>query len=361
MIPRTANDIAYQIAANLTRLDSPITDFSKQSVAGTLLRGIGIQLADLELLLSETISNTNLTLAGGDSLDTIATQFGVVRKRGTAAAGFALFSVNNGFISIPPGFLLIDTITGIQFIVNTNAATNLEALTEIALPIIALDVGEQGNLTEGSSIYPLDPSIVSTFGLRVVIGSERKYDGQACGNLEGGSLTESDTKLRERLYAVVSLSNPSSATSIRQKLLEQPMVDNAWVETVAPGIVKILVKGAGSINDAQLKELRSIIESTIPIGVVIGLTTVKPYYVDLSLKVILRYNQSLGAVDIQVKDVINNYISSLNIGQSFIPQELITLLSAFARQTIIESPDDTIQPSLDSNIQLNSLNIQYVT
>lgn len=361
MIPRTAIEISREIAANLSRLDSPITDFSAQSVAGTLVRSVGMQLSDLELLLSETIDRSIPNLASGLDLDDLVAQFGLVRKVGTPATGFVLITVDDSTFTINPGFILTQSSTGLQFIVNTTSAIQVSASTEVPVPVVSLQTGDPSNLTEGTLLLSTDNSLTNIFNLRAVVGQERKFDGKACGNLSGGSSTETDGTLRNRLYNMFNLRNPGSVVAIRQKLLEQSSVADAWVETIAPGIVKILVRGKSVLTVSQLDELKALITPQVPIGIVIGLSAVNPYFIDIDLAITLRFTQDLSSADLQIRDIISTYVNSLSLGAAFVPEALKLLVKPFVQSVVVNNPTTFVKPNLDTNIETRSIKLSYLT
>lgn len=158
------------------------------------------------------------TTAEGPYLERRASEYGIYRKKATAAEGTVTFS---GSGTVPSGTLL-QTDDEIQF-ETTAASSNNTA------PIIAVNAGASGNIPTGTVLSLVSP----------VVGIETEATSSATS---GGSETENDESLRSRL--LFRMRNPPKAgtrTDYVAWALEVPGVTRAWCYPLelGPGHVSV--------------------------------------------------------------------------------------------------------------------------
>ncbi len=353
--PRTLQEIEERFAASLSNLGSPANDLSPGSVLSTLIRAFSTVQLETELRLAEAAKTLSPVTAQNEDLDRLAATYKVFRKPADRASGFALLSTDTLTAEVSPGDELINLQNGQTYLVNTTGLVVLSSLTETAVPIVAFNPGSAANLPSGS---PLIPSTGTPTNVRGFVGAERKPDGTFCGALVGGTDQESDTDFRQRLTESINQRRSGTAEAIRQELLELPEILNAWVRTETPGLVEVLLKTKDRATQALINRFSADLNAVLPVGVYAVLVAVRTLPLDLQIKTSPFPRTDLNVLDQQIKAVVNNYFTSLGLGDQFNAESLEILLSPLVRG--VEVFANELTPRADQTLELGLLEISYV-
>lgn len=230
------------------------------------------------------------TTAEGPYLERRASEYGIYRKKATAAEGTVTFS---GSGTVPSGTLL-QTDDEIQF-ETTAASSNNTA------PIIAVNAGASGNIPTGTVLSLVSP----------VVGIETEATSSATS---GGSETENDESLRSRL--LFRMRNPPKAgtrTDYVAWALEVPGVTRAWCYPLelGPGHVSVrfMTDGlteTGVPSSAMVERVKNHIEALMPVTTILTVVAPNPKSLNMTLDITPDSPEIRAKVESAVQSVIRS-------------------------------------------------------
>lgn len=196
---RTADELFSEWLTYLSKLESPITDFSSGSVARTLAQAFCLTESQQTLVANVLQSNMYLATASGAALDLKAGDWFVARKPAVQAAGtIEILRPGGGeAIAIPAGWaqLITQAAPGqspVSFVTLEEVTLALGA-TKAEVPAQALLGGTEGNIAINTVLIPQSP----------ILGIESVGGFKAKANFTGGVNEEEDEAFRERIRLTV--------------------------------------------------------------------------------------------------------------------------------------------------------------
>ena len=261
MEPRRIEDIQREIYRQLAVNGSYLTDATPGSVLYSLTRSFaGVALLG-DQLLAEVSKDFFLATASGKGLDDRVAEYGVFRKRGTAAYGTVLVRSREGSLTLYPGTVFTEPISGIQLISTLEEQVTAAEEVEVRIAVVARKPGRQGNLPPGVVLHNgVSPS------LEAVVGGTRNLQGNVIGGLIGGEDEESDEALRQR--AITKFMTRESCTE--EALLNMAYSDNrvkwATAHLAYPGHTQIWVDLSVEDKNPVLNDLSAALNLIRPVG-----------------------------------------------------------------------------------------------
>ncbi|MFD2082923.1 Uncharacterized phage protein gp47/JayE [Actinopolymorpha cephalotaxi] len=179
--PRTPAEVTY----SFRDLPSGITDFAPGSVAGTIIRAVGREVALLYHQLNEAYRRAFLDTANGVALDSVVALLGIVRNPAQKASGTVTFArLLAGPRAVVPVGTAVEDPAGRRYL-TTTAAVLEEGATEGEAEVEAVEPGAAGNIGANAvAVMPTPP-----VGVNSVTNAEP---------ITGGQDPEPDDALRER-------------------------------------------------------------------------------------------------------------------------------------------------------------------
>ncbi|MGW5361457.1 baseplate J/gp47 family protein [Actinopolymorpha pittospori] len=179
--PRTPVEVTY----TYRDLPSGITDFAPGSVAGTIVRAVGREVALLYHQMNEAYRRGFLDTANGVALDSVVALLGIVRNPAQKATGTVLFTRRQpGPRVIVPVGTAVEDPAGRRFLTTTAALLD-EGTTEGEAAVEASEPGVAGNVGANAvTVMPTPPGGVDSVTNPAPI--------------TGGQEPEPDDALRER-------------------------------------------------------------------------------------------------------------------------------------------------------------------
>jgi hypothetical protein len=140
----------------------------------------------------------------GVELDAMALLYGIIRKEGTPASGYALV-----LGPVPEGTIML-TPDNITIILN-------EAISNSGETRVAVTVGRPGEAVIPGGTALRDPLT----GATGVVGLYRNPFNEAVGDIVNGTDRESDDNLRLRVLEYLDLSDSSSLSALRATIINE--------------------------------------------------------------------------------------------------------------------------------------------
>jgi uncharacterized phage protein gp47/JayE len=183
---------------------------------------------------------------------------------------------------------------------------------EVEIPIRADKPGPFGNAPPGSiSTMPQPP-----VGIEYVINRR---------GVTGGTEAEGDSELRERAKRVLQSIGKATVPSLEGALRGIEGVRSVLIEDMpdgARGIVKVVVQGG------DISTIEKVIKDTRAAGIKVELSRPQILYADVSTTVNLKDGVSPTGMREKIEDAIRNYISSLQVGQDIVYNQIIAKVIA---------------------------------
>lgn len=229
-------------------------------------------------------------------LDRQAGLFGITRRAAAFASGDVTFTGTNGSV-IPEGTKL-QRSDGVQFV---TTATDTVAGGSATVPVTSLTAGESGNTAAGVAVTLVSP-IAGVVGTATV----------AAGGITGGTDSESDDLLRQRVLARMQQPPQGGAAhDYAAWALEVPGVTRVWVYPNHLGIGTVGVtfvmddQGGGIIPDpATVQAVQDHIDELRPVTA--DVTVFAPIAVPLDFQIAVVPNTAAvqAAVEAELADML---------------------------------------------------------
>lgn len=264
-------------------------------------------LSNFEWLKNQMFAET----AGGIYLDYIAEQRGLQRKAGKKAKGEIEFSISEATdhnIYIPKGAIVSTNDANPIRFCTTEEGEITQGNTLVALYAEALNEGKNGNV------------LPDTITVAVSVPSEiekivNHYD------FEDGADEETDDELRERiLRSYTSTPNGTNKAFYEQQALtvEGIAKANAVMGTGGAGTVNVYVCGSnGKAQASAVSEVQSLLENLRELNVKVTVRNADFVIQNLDVEVTAKPGYSTLEVKSLCAQAFNNYIKSLDIGETF--------------------------------------------
>lgn len=344
---RDLETIVAQMLARLVQSGSALSDFTPQGVAYTLVRSIASSLQQIEIQQDRALADLDFRTATGSKLDEFCAPFGVIRQGAYSSVGWCLITADSD-LTLTEGTVLTELNSGLQFIASE---VRLTAYLESPVSIVAAGIGAAYDLPAGTRLYTASANIVSA-----TIGYERKFDGFACGDLVGGTRSETDDSLRKRWYSVLKAGGLLTADTLKTLLIQHPQVIDANVSTPQPGVVRAVVR-ALERTEALKQDLQAMIQSYLVAAIVkVELVNAKPLTVEVDITPLP--GADLNLIKESTEDAVRSYITQSRFNSYFDPQELQAILQTIGSRVEIRSPDVALNWDRDTFVELGNL---YVT
>lgn len=348
---RGLETILGQLRFSMQANNCPITDFTPQGSAYTLLRSIAGAIQTTELnYYDPLIEAADFTKATGAALESFAALFGLTRQFKSNASGWILVvSKNEGKLSNSTVFT--NPNTNIQYLINSSSNIFLSPYIETAVPVYASTSGTGRGLLAGTKLFSQNEEI-----LDITVGFERKFDGSACGNIDDGQTEESDSALRDRMYSVCRAGGLLNKQSLKALLIQHPLVEDALVVTKSAGILQVFIKSNTSTPDNLQLELVNQIQNYL-LGVAIKVEVMSPTPISVDLNIRPLELTDLNELKLKLRTTVENYILTVRDTKYFDPEDLISLISSYVTDVNVIQPTSTLEWDSPVFLLLGDLNV----
>jgi hypothetical protein len=330
-------------------------DTTQGSVIHALARGSAAVAAEQYRQLRTLASSITLSDTFGTDLDTYSA-FGVTRRQPSTARGTILAIAPDSPVIIPPGTILLDPQTTLQFETLNSISVNVSYL-EVPIQVRSLLTTPLANLAPGTRLYSGNyTSVVFT------VGTSRLANGNYTGALTGGAELESDAQYRSRIATWLSSHNTASQSSVVDRLLEFPGVSRAFTVTNSGGVLEIWVDSLSTIfSEPQKAELGRFVKDYVADGIIVSVSQVERVGVDIDIEATPFPNtpsRSLDVLSNRIREVVRSQIQRLEVGQNFSRELVANAIKPLASVCKVKSPGRDI---LIKNGQLAVLGDLHVT
>ncbi len=281
--------------------------------------------------------------AVGEYLEMHAAERGLSRKQATKAKGTVRFTPSeeeHGDIPIPRGTVVCSYNDMHRYVTDADAVIG-SADSYVNVPITAVSAGADYNARGG----------VVTIIVTPVMGVGGVYNGSL---IKGGSDTESDDELRERVIeSYVEISNGTNAAYYKRIALSVSGVSSASVVGCArgAGTVDVYVLGDGEpVTSSQLAEVQRLLSEGRELNV--DVRACQPSMAEVSLYILLKAQPGydFNEVAARVQQEVTDYIDTLGLGRSVLLSEVgevIYHIKGVAQYRFLESygSDSIVPPS----------------
>lgn len=305
----------------------------------SLIRGMALTCFNQEQLIQSIVNSKLLSSVSGLQLDLYANNYGLTRRVGTSSFGSVIVK---SFIqsTIPEGTLL-QTANGLLSF-QTTRSTNIPPNKEVTIPIVSLSKSYDANLfSQTELISPNFPQ------LTILVGTFRDSLGQSIGYLSGGSSSEDDNSLRNRVNTYIN--NKGLVTLPTIKALVQNYVSDVYFVEGRPaaGYTTVYINTSDQLTiDLITNKLQDI----KALGVLLIIKPIQYESIDLTIDVIINKSttDSITVISNNIKQAINIYFSQLSIGESLIINELSSFISSYTGYTNkVNKPTTNIIPLIN--------------
>lgn len=355
LFARSYNDILGDAILDLTN-NSVINRISPGSKARAILETVSRNTNQAYQIFDLNLARAFLSGASGTYLDLIGELMAMPRLGTATAAASATSEVikfyvvtgtfgninGTASISLPAGTLISTNAnaTGIVYKLITGVTLNSGA-SEQFVDVTALSPGENANVGTASLIYHNFTNYTDSANNSLLVV-----------NLSGifnGANTESDTNYKYRLSQSTLASEAGNQTAILLAAISTPGVANVLLQNRSTGIgtYKIIIKSiTPSVSPALIDNVQAAIEAISSLG--IRPTADRPNETGMAFTVTLFYQNGTSDddktnIEAQVRTAIAGYVNNLDIGQTFILNQLVeTILSVSASISDIGKPNQPI-------------------
>lgn len=345
------------IISSLTREAPRLNDYSQGSIVYTLTRAMASSLSDIYYRIDQLQQNYYIGSSQGEFLTELGDSLGYQRNSGTPSKGYVLVANQVAAVtSIPAQLVLTDPVTTLQFIIQTQDPTAINEFYETRFPVISSENTSEANLLAGTEL------ISAAFpNLSFVVGTYRTGSGKICGDLTGGSDSESDTQLRNRIVTGLSNANFNTNLELQRFLSLQGDVNEVKIQTPTGGAIVVWVGSPLALTPARLVELNDLLENRKPAGV---LSEVKQLsYVTVTFKVRL-YDSEDSSIDRVklIKSEIQAYINTLELQEPLILGSVLEYLTQRLGYpiTFLAPKTDIYLDSIGQVFRVGEVEVTYV-
>jgi uncharacterized phage protein gp47/JayE len=352
--PRTVEEAQQDYLLAIASTDSPIElDTNQGSVIYTLSRGAASLAAAQDLRL-QTLESSYLTAATGAQLDKIGLSFGLTRLQPSTAAGFVRVISSGEPSTVSPSTRLFELATGLEFSTTNTSSIQVGSLFEVAIPVTALQSGEDSNLLAGTRLYPLADQ-----DLRFTVGQTRST--VYIGDLVGGNDLESDEEYRTRIGIKLSSKASASTSELVLKLLEQDRVDRAFVKTSVGGVVEIWVDSLEVLSSQDIANIKNVVQSFVAAGVipvVVQAGRIKTNF-ELVVEPFRGTAVNLQELTPRINSIVRTVINSLSVGEPLLKSSITDAVRPFVRSVTVRNLPRLTSPGVGNILVPGDIKVVY--
>jgi len=334
---RRYDDIMQQALAGMIANQDKITDFNKGSIIHTFLDSVA-RIAERIYVAIRQGYNENLRLVP-------YSLFRFARKTGTHSTGAVEFQREN---PIPTGTSIpkATRVSGDGKTYITTALGFIEpgALSSNPIPVIAEKPGKEYNVLS-YAVQNID-SILPT-DVAAVVNNDP---------MTGGTDMETDNEFDERFKIFLAGLSGTNDYAIMSAALALPVVRSVSVKNHKPPLRNIynmsvyVDDGSGAATDDTLEAVRLKIEGDgtplnqghLAPGVNIRVVPPLTVPVNFESVTVEVFRADLGIADMEIRNVIAEYVNSLTIGKSVIISEIIARLMKLPYIRDVKIPKDNV-------------------
>ena len=326
LFKKSYSDLVQQSLMYLTNSTS-ITNTSIGGISRSIAEVINKNLSDFYDVLDTNMDMVYLSTSQGYFLDLIGTLFNMPRFQATNASvtitdGVQRFYVLTGtlFSLLPDGIIPADTIVSsqdgvISYYVTADTPFSISA-TEVFVPISANATGSSQNV-----------------GVNILTSTDIGIPGVYTTNIAAivsGTDTESDANYKFRLMNATVSAEKANEVAIRLAVLSVDGVSDLVIKPFANGIGTynvIVIPSTGIASSSLISSVQTSLNNVQAYGVkgIAIAPTILPVEITAQLTFApstTAFNQS--SIMQNTVTSINNYITSIPIGGTFVYNELIT-------------------------------------
>ncbi len=351
--PRSISEIQQTFFQFIREQNTLLTDTSQGSGIYTLGRSIAAIFAEQDLNLFSLSSSFYLSSARGEDLDRLAANYGVTRRPGGFARGYALATAFEGNFTLSPSSVFTEPSTALQFLVPSTTNSRITGVSESRIPLIATKQGSEYNLPAGTRL--ILPGLERA---SFVVGSHRTSSGEICGDMTSGAAPEGDEPLRERVINTLVNNRATTENALKSAILADPSV--SWVSITTPisGYVEVWIDSTSRFSASDIDRLRRIASSHVAAGILVDVKQAERQTLDINVFIVPRSGADLDTLSSQVIGTAQNYLLSLQLGQKIIRKDLLNAIQNISNvlQASIITPSTDVEPS-GAQVILRSSNI----
>lgn len=317
-------------------------DFSDGEPLRTIIEAVMNELDLQNWQLSQVYENSFIDTAYGDDLSELVKINGTTRKEAISATGKVKFyrSTPATVDYLIPVGTLVETLPDNEgntcSYETTENVTLLTGQTEVYANVNAIEPGVASNVVINKVIVINNPPM----GIESVTNDEV---------ISGGEDEESDDDLKTRTKSALETAGQGTILALTNKILSNPGIKSVKILDMQRGIgtVDILVLGYTLPMASDLMtQITQIATDTKAGGIDVILYEPTTNTVNISMTLTLSQGTTINDVSVLVNDAINNYFSSLGIGNSLIKNQL--------SKEILNNTEDKV---IDLTINIPSSNI----
>jgi uncharacterized phage protein gp47/JayE len=307
------NDVTASILDKL-----PDIDFSDGEPLKTIVEAIMNELDLQYWQLEQVYENSFIDTAIDEDLSNLVKILGISRLEAVSSEGKVKFFRETPATldyTIPAG-TLVETLPDsngdiIRFETKQNVVL-LTGQTQVYADVKAVEPGAKSNVTFNKIMIINNPPI----GIESVINDEA---------IIGGEDAETDEVLRERAKTALESSGLGTINAITNKIANTAGVKSVSISDMARGIgtMDILVLGDSlPMPSSKITELNDIVQNIKAGGVDFKIIEPTALPTNITMSLTLMPGSVIADVSTVVNTAIANYFNSLQIGESFIKNQL---------------------------------------
>lgn len=297
---------------------------------GTVLSGLISSFSNIQYQLNaqlnSSIADSNILTATGQALDAIANDFGLFRKPATFGSGNVTLTLGSSATQTLTGSsgarfsTFNQDLSKVVTFTSTAAYTFAVGQSQTTVPAAADQAGSQGNVGVGTI----------TVMLNALPGVATITNG---AGFTGGADVETDASLRQRILLVLvpvnTLSKVISAVLAVPGIFMCNAVDN---QDSAGGFTVVAGDQLGQLSP-YLSSVTAAVTANKSLGSNPNIVTPKITTVDITANYAIQTGAVAGTVQAALTTAINNFFKNLQLGQVFMPFQLISALAGNQGQT----------------------------
>lgn len=319
IVPKTIENLMDDIATELVNSDAAIDDWNDGSKIKIQSRGFARIVSDCWRALVEVQRDSNPATVVGLAQDLMYNVFGLFRKQGSQAQGFAVAipkSLASPAIAITPGELF--TLSGTTTFTATASATL--GTPYAVFPIQCTVIGSKYNLPAGTQLTPSRNAITSAYD--VYVGSTLDTRGLPTGGLEDGQDRELDEDFRVRFGDYIV-----SLTRGTYRAVYSAIASLAWIRSFSlvqympsVGFMTAYVDDGSSnpdLSDIRKAELLALVDEWIAGGVGFRAQAMQKVTADIVIDITVdkTINVPIATVEADVEAHISELLSTWGLGE----------------------------------------------
>jgi uncharacterized phage protein gp47/JayE len=302
------------MAAWFSSLTDKVTDFSIGSTIRALFEAIAMEIEELYVFVEEELQKA--------IRDSAYSLFGFTRNEAVPAR------VDHIGFTIPKGFQ-VSTLDGLVYATTVDTFVPMNTTT-VRVPAVCLTRGFIGNVPANTitKLVSSLPEIISVTNPNAATG---------------GVDEESETKRRERFNKYIISLAKGTKNAILYQLSSIPELSYISIKDEFPGVASVYVSTpSGTISEELFEKIKNALEEVRAAGIMINVLGVAKRTVDLTINVEVVKSADRELIKNQVRNIVENYLNSREVGEDFFPNHLVGIIIAYD-PTIIRNV--TISPN----------------